>query len=149
MTHLQLDQMYSTLFDDEVLKNYEPFNYDVSKLKPTLEKKDVDVFMLEPSQGSIITNKKFSDIDLSIENNGFIIRSRISYVMAQRALNNYTVGCIILGTVINSLLFKAQEYKKDTLQSFKTVSFKNPINGRIFRELENETGYEIRLYITF
>lgn len=148
MKHLQLDLMYSGLFDDEVIKNYIPFKYDVTELTPTLEKKNLDAFVLEPSRGSISLNKKFNDVDLSEENDGLIFRTRISYYMAERALKNYTQGCIILGTVINSILLKAEEYKNREMQTFKLKTFKGP-GLRIFRELENATGYEIRLYIKF
>jgi hypothetical protein len=149
MTHLQLDQMYSSLFSDEVIKNYTPFTFDITKLNPTLEPKNVDAFMLNDCiVGLLKSNESLSLVDYSIENCGLIIRARVSYFLANDALKNYNQGCIIFGTIINGMLLKAERYKDKQNQQFKSVTFKSP-NGSIFRELESTNAYEIRLYVKF
>lgn len=101
-----------------------------------------DAFSLnEPSLFLKLPQKK---LELSPKNDGFIIRTVISYELASRISKDYDEGVEKVIIIKNHLLCKAA-----TLIDFLDydLTFARPNNSGYFRDMDDRAALELRLYV--
>lgn len=147
-------EKYKFLFD--AAKDFSPVRYTKAG-SVTFIPQELEPFTLNPVQSG---DMKTITPDVKINSDkysGFVVRSIIGYALMVRLVNdnNFGAGCLSLSNIINAMLCTAAEYVdlnsylKDTL----LITFEHPWENKnaksIFRELEDNAGYEIRLFISW
>lgn len=150
MNLLKISNQYTFLFD--VSKTYTPMKWGFNEISCTMIPEQAEAFSLAPLVSGWCKSPEMGKLEThKVGNKGLILRAVIGYRLMTKVDENFNDGVLILSNVINAMLCEAYQYKKDSSDHFKIVTFNRPgqNNNEFFRELEHQAGFELRLYIEF
>lgn len=137
----QLDNMYKSFFETDFSNLIYEYNLDKGI---TLIPSDEDSFSLNSS----IKGTLFIEAERPIDNIGLIVRYCIDYETVNK-LFNLNTGLFLLSNIVNNMFISAA--KHGPIKSVQFCIFKSPTstetNVVFFRELSDNQGLELRLYI--
>lgn len=150
-----ITKKYKFLFD--AAKDFSPISYQKMG-STTLLPSNIDAYFLKaPVAGEMLDISPTSEIKKETHR-GLIVRSVIGYARMADLTQDQHFGknCLYLSNIINAMLCTAAEYvdlRDAHLRDSIEITFETPWFGYaepkiIFRELENNAGYELRLYIS-
>lgn len=120
-------------------------SYDLSSGVTRMPRKEEAFMLLHPVVGSVLTPVK---VEADTTNyTGVVVRSIVPYKALFQMSTNFPLGCFILSNHINAMLLAAAKVGPID-HSVEVISFQRPGRENEFlRDMENNAGCELRLYV--
>jgi len=144
----KINNQFAFLFD--IPKSFSPITFHEDRLIKSLTviPIDSDIFQLNPPHGGCFTEPIFGSFKK--EGKGLIIRVPVGYTKMIQIEKDFTLGCLVISHLINSMLSIAYKYRKNDFDQFKTLTFDRPgMKNSFFQEMESSAGFQLRLFVEF